>query len=136
MTSLLTKEEIWKRVPSSELLWASNHGRVSSDTYATPMPNGGFKLNKLMPTKGVLQKCSGNYSRLIIVFRRKTYKVASLVAEAFLGARPKGKVVSHSDEDSINNRPNNLEYITQKENLNKPKVKEYHRRVCRAKMTS
>lgn len=100
------------------------------------MPYGGFKINKLEPTYGVTQKMSKSYRRKIIVFRRKTYKVATLVAEAFLGPRPKGLDVSHEDEDGLNNIASNLAYRTRKYNLNLPKIKEYHRSVCREKMTA
>lgn len=99
------------------------------------MPNGGFKINKLEPTYGFIQKMSKNYSRKTIVFRRKTYRVSSLIAEAFLGVRPDGFDVSHEDEDSFNNNASNLRYETRKDNLNRPKIKEYHQKVCRQKMT-
>lgn len=79
---------------------------------------------------------SKQYSRQIVVFRRKTYKVSSLVAEAFLGSRPEDCDVSHIDEDSLNNKFSNLIYETRKANLNRPKIKEYHKQACREKMTS
>lgn len=134
MTKSLLIEEVWYKVPSVEHLWASSLGRVCSEPYFTPMPNGGFKTNKLEPTYGTTQKMSKSYSRKIIVFRRKSYKISSLVAEAFLGPRPFGYDVSHKDEDSFNNQSDNLLYETRKENLNRGKIKEYHKRVCRDKM--
>lgn len=136
MTTSLLIEEVWNKVPSVEYLWASSLGRVCSEPYQTPMPYGGFKTNKLEPTYGVTQKMSANYQRKVITFRRKTYKVASLVAEAFLGERPQGLDVSHEDEDSFNNKSSNLEYRSRKYNLNLPKIKQYHREVCRNKMTA
>lgn len=39
-----------------------------------------------------------------------------LVAKAFLGPRPKGKVVNHKDGDNLHNVALNLEYVTRKEN--------------------
>lgn len=39
-----------------------------------------------------------------------------LVAEAFLGPRPKGFVVHHRDANRMNPRLDNLEYLTIKEN--------------------
>jgi len=99
------------------------------------MPKGGFKINKLEPTYGVVQRMSKNYSRKILVFRRKTYKIATLIAEAFLGPKPKDLDVSHKDEDSFNNKSNNLLYESRKDNLNRPKIKNYHRKVCRQKIS-
>lgn len=74
--------------------------------------------------------------RYILVFRRKTYKVARLICEAFHGPCPEGMTdVMHMDEDPANNRPENLRWGTRKENLNMPQVKAYHSDVCRQKMT-
>lgn len=135
MTTSLLTEEVWKKVPSVEYLWASSLGRICSESYLTLMPRGGWKTNKLEPTYGYVQ-ATKNYKRKTIVFRRKTYRVASLVAEAFLGYRPDDLDVSHKDEDSLNNKSSNLMYESRKENLNRPKIKEYHKKVCRHKMTA
>lgn len=124
---MVTGEE-WRKVPNVDYLYASSLGRVCSEPYLTKMPRGGFKTNQLKPTYGITIKMSKNYSRKIIVFRRKTYRVASLVAAAFLGPKPDGLDVSHKDEDSSNNAASNLCYETRKENLNRPKIKAYHRR--------
>jgi hypothetical protein len=51
----------------------------------------------------------------------KTLKVARLVCEAFHGPSPADKpVCMHLDENARNNRPENLAWGTQKENLNAP----------------
>ena len=53
-------------------------------------------------------------------------KVHRIVCEAFHGLAPfKKAVVIHIDENSTNNRPENLRWGTQKENLNMPKFIEY-----------
>jgi hypothetical protein len=39
-----------------------------------------------------------------------------LVARAFLGPRPPGRVVNHKDGDNLYNASKNLEYVTQKKN--------------------
>lgn len=43
--------------------------------------------------------------------------VHAMVAEVFLGPRPDGAVVNHIDGDKLNARASNLEYITQRENM-------------------
>jgi hypothetical protein len=39
-----------------------------------------------------------------------------LVAEAFIGKRPDGLVIDHIDQDKLNNKVDNLRYVTQKIN--------------------
>jgi len=53
-------------------------------------------------------------------------KVHRLVCEAFHGPAPfERAVVIHIDENALNNRPENLRWGTQKENLNMPNFIEY-----------
>ena len=69
--------------------------------------------------------------RYIWRFEGKTYKVARLVCEAFNGPQPADKpVCMHLDENSRNNKPANLAWGTQKENLNAPGFIEY----CKARI--
>lgn len=89
------------------------------------MPRGGTRLYSTKPREG-----SWDGSRFIFYCRRykKTLKVGRLVCEAFNGAPPFPKAVAmHLDEDSRNNKPGNLKWGTQKENLNAPGFLEYCR---------
>jgi hypothetical protein len=43
--------------------------------------------------------------------------IHTLVALAFIGERPAGKVISHKDDDKTNNKRGNLSYITQRHNM-------------------
>ncbi len=55
-------------------------------------------------------------------------KVHQLVCEAFHGVKPFDRaVVIHRDENALNNKPANLKWGTQKENLNAPGFKAYCR---------
>lgn len=60
-------------------------------------------------------------------FRRHgNVKVHRIVCEAWHGLAPSPKsVVIHIDENGLNNKPENLKWGTQKENLNMPKFIEY-----------
>jgi len=44
-------------------------------------------------------------------------RVHNLVAETFIGKKPFGSQVNHKDGIKAHNYPENLEYISQKENL-------------------
>lgn len=114
-------DEEWLSIPGHDLLEASSWGRVRSLPYESPMPHGGFKINRLSETYGQLARApSGRPSRMLVVFRRKTYKVHRLVALAFLGEPQAGHEVLHIDENPTNNRKENLKWGTRKENLSAP----------------
>lgn len=93
--------------------------------YRGPMPNGGERPYGGVPHFGVWNKQDG---RFIVVIKGKSYKIHQLVCEAFHGPAPfEGAVVMHVDENAANNRPENLKWGTQKENLNAPGFLEYCR---------
>lgn len=103
---------------------ASSRGMVMKIPYTVPMPRGGFRTYGGTAHPGVwAKKCR----RYIIIIKGKTYKIASLVCEAFHGARPAKMVCMHLDENSRNNAASNLSWGTQKENLNAPGFKAYCR---------
>lgn len=118
-----TDPEIWRVIPSVPDYLASSHGRVMKVPYLAPMPHGGVRNYGGEPTRGVWVKAERRY---IICIDGHTHKIARLVCEAFHGAAPEGKpVCMHLDENSRNNRPENLRWGTQKENLNAPGYSAY-----------
>lgn len=103
-------KEIWKPIPSLPGVSASNLGRISVDPYEAPMPHGGVRVYGGY-------KGSGQWTgkRTIYIIKRKAYKLASLVCEAFHGPAPelpqgaKGPIVCmHLDKNAKNNRADNL----------------------------
>lgn len=62
--------------------------------------------------------CAG-YHRLMLSLnnQKRQYFVHQLVAVAFLGPYPPGQMVNHKDGVKLNNRPENLEYCTPRENM-------------------
>ena len=94
----------------------SSEGRFMVIPYEAPMPHGGTRQYGGQPHFGVWNKQD---LRFIVVNKGKTYKVHRLVCEAFSGPPSKEKnVCMHLGEDSSNNKPENLRWGTQKENLN------------------
>lgn len=109
--------ERWQVVPSLPSVEASSEGRLRVVPYWGPTSRGrGTRLWGGVATTG-----QWDGKRFIYPHRGKTYKVARLVCEAFHGSAPAGRLYClHQDEDSRNNRPENLTWGTQKENLNAP----------------
>ncbi len=115
--------ETWRMVPSAPQFMVSSEGRIMVTPYEAAMPHGGVRQYGGQPHFGVWNKQD---ARFIIIHKGKTYKVAQLVCEAFNGAKPfDGAVCMHLDENAANNRPDNLQWGTQKENLNADRFKEY-----------
>lgn len=122
---MLVSGETWRVVPSLPQMLVSSEGRIMVAPYLGGLPQGGLRPYGGQPNFGVWNKRDG---RFIIVYKGKCYKVHRLVCEAFNGPAPfDGAIVMHADENAANNRPSNLVWGTQKENLNAPGFKEYKR---------
>lgn len=110
-------EEVWRSIPSLPEYIASSHGRVMRLPYCAVIHNGAVRQYGGQPREGVSHR--HNFNRPTIHFQNKNYRVSRLVCEAFHGPSPfDGAVVMHIDDDQKNNRPDNLKWATQKENLN------------------
>lgn len=104
-------EEIWKEIEGYEGKYqVSNTGEVKSLNYRG---GGKTKLLKQIPDKDgykTIQLCKNG--------KIKSYKVHRLVAIAFIPNPDNLPIVNHKDEDPSNNNVNNLEWCTQKYNVN------------------
>ena len=119
-----SKEEIWKDIPNYEGLYqVSNLGRVKS--------LGNHKTNKYK----ILKRCLDvhGYPKYSLTINKKTvsFRAHQLVAMAFLGHKPCGYkvVVDHINNNKTDNRPENLQLISQRENSSKD------RKGCTSKYT-
>ena len=104
------KEEIWRDVLGYEGLYqASNLGNVKSLNYN--------HTNKTKILKPVVVR---NYLRIRLSINGKitNYQVHRVVWEAFNGPIPEGMQVNHINEDKLDNRLENLNLMTCKENIN------------------
>ena len=89
---------------------------------------GGSRLYQTKWVRGVIRRSSkgARHEYYGILYRGKNYKIHRLVCEAFHGPAPfEGSVVLHLNEKATDNRPENLRWGTQKENLNAPGFLEY-----------
>ena len=100
--------EIWKDIPNYEGIYqASNMGRVKSFY--------GLKEKILKP------KISHNGYYRVALYKNSTqkwYQMHRLVWEAFNGQMPEGLQVNHINEIKTDNRLENLNLMTPKENCN------------------
>lgn len=124
-------------MPSLPGVLASDEGRILLPPRYAPLPNGGYRLYTPEPIEGVVTSAAKGAAHTYRGVSAKYFgniKVHRAVCEAFHGPAPfDGAVVIHLDENAHNNRPENLKWGTQKENLNMPKIKAYQRKVARQK---
>jgi hypothetical protein len=105
--------EIWKDIEGYKGYQVSSIGRIRS-----------LKFNKekiLSPNIAT----NGYYMVGLYGEKYKTFTIHSLVAIAFLGHKPDGYkiVVDHIDNNPLNNNINNLQLISNRENISKQKAK-------------
>lgn len=102
--------EEWGWIPGFECYMASNWGRIRRQ-----VSGKGAVVGRMLK-----QQLRGNgyyYVNLYVSGVKTQCSVHSLVALAFIGLRPKGLCVNHKDGTRTNNRADNLEYCTHRENL-------------------
>jgi len=110
--------ELWKDIPDHEGLYqASNMGRIRS-VDKTVFNGKGYWVRK---GKILSQSNCKGYKNLSLCKngKSKTHFVHKLVAMTFLNHKPDGMniVIDHINEDKIDNRIENLQIITHRENI-------------------
>ena len=105
--------EIWKDIPDLKGYQASNLGRIKS-------LRNNLILSQINNGNGYLYVTISNKNK------RKNYYVHRLVAKTFIKNFDETKVVNHKDYNKKNNCIDNLENVSQKENIrysikNRPK---------------
>lgn len=114
------ENEIWKDIPNYEGLYqVSNLGRVKSLPKKWIFNNGTLFNKDELITIGSKHK-----NGYLVIFlskdkNKKFYKIHQLVAMAFLGHTPCGmlKVIDHINEIKTDNRLDNLQIISHRENV-------------------
>ena len=111
--------EIWKDIPNYEGLYrASNLGRVKSLSRFRKGKNSSLASVKEKILKPLIN--SNGYYKVELCKNsiKKKYYVHRLVYEAFNGQIPEGLQVNHINEIKTDNRLENLNLMTCKENIN------------------
>lgn len=112
MKSIVIEE--WKPVVGYEGLYEiSNLGRVKSLTK--------WQGNKHIFSEHIIKPTDNGHGYMIVSLRkegkRKSHYVHRLVATEFIENYKNYKYVNHIDYDKTNNKVNNLEWCTQKQNI-------------------
>ena len=116
-------EEIWKPIPGFEGLYeASSFGRIRSAP-GKATSSARFKKRvwktRIMKPKSCKNKYGRNDYRLTLWKDGKAsdHLVARLVAITWLGTPEKNMTVNHINGNFLDNRPENLEWLTVSENI-------------------
>ena len=118
MQDPLERAERWKPVTGYEGIYeVSNHGRVRSVDRTITCSDGRVRRHKGKNLSTPLSRDGYPVVSLYTQGRLKKRYVHSLVAEAFISARPEGMEVCHNDGDSTNNHLDNLRYGTRSDNM-------------------
>lgn len=112
-------DEIWADVNGYEGLYmVSNYGRVLS--LSRKVNQGKYGKTRSLEEK-LLRAIDNGRGYLVVGLRdhnkRKNFYIHRLVAEHFIPNCCDGEYVNHKDFDTHNNRVDNLEWCTQKQNV-------------------
>ena len=109
-TQLEFNFEVWKSIPNFPDYSASNMGRIKRT-------KAGYRtyIGKIIAP----YKCHNGYHRVSLYRNRKEYRkrIHSIIMETFIGIKPKGLQVNHKNRIKIDNRLDNLEYVTFQQNM-------------------
>jgi hypothetical protein len=109
--------EVWVTVKECEHYEVSNLGRVKSKPRTIVRKNG---TNYRVRERILSEASTPTGYKFVSLYDHGTdrqHYVHSLVATAFIGDRPAGMQVNHRDGIKANNTPDNLEYVTGKQNI-------------------
>jgi len=119
---------ITKPIKQVEGAMANDRGEIKWPNSISSMPRGGVRKYETKWIRGTKTKASktARHEYYKVFYKGKNYKIHRLICEAFHGPPPDDKpIVIHINENALDNRPCNLKWGTQKENLNMPSFIEY-----------
>lgn len=112
--------EIWKDIPGHEGRYqASNLGRIRSLPRMVQWKTRWGTIGNRRHAGGIISPDPHHTGYLVIKLGRadKQYRLHKLIAETWIGPCQPGMVVSHADDNKLNCRADNLEYMTNPENV-------------------
>lgn len=130
--------ELWKDIQGFEGLYqVSNMGNVRSFDRVIEVERNGITMKQHRKGK-VLRQLPRKHGYLAVFLyksdgKRTHESVHRLVASAFCERKKEATEVNHKNEIKTDNRAENLEWITHKENTNYGTAKERRNQTCREK---
>lgn len=131
MVYTTSMEEVWKDIPNYEGRYqVSNMGRIKSLPREMRCGNGMgiHKVKERILSQVTRRKVISpngsthiyNYAHVMLkkMGQRQTFQVHRLVAKAFIPNPDNLSDVNHKDENGLNNRVDNLEWMSHKDNCN------------------
>ena len=114
--------ELWKRIPNEEIeeTYASNFGRIkrrneeNTITYGSLRKDGYYTISISLASSIEEKRKTNSKDRI----KSKGFQVHQLVCLTFLENPEKKLYVNHKDQNRGNNKLENLEWSTNKENVN------------------
>lgn len=115
-------KEVWKDIPGYEGYYqASTFGRVKSIGRISIRNNGKSEhsVYHIKERLKKIQKQTQGYSQVVLYKdgMQKTIRLNTLIAKMFVPNPENKPFVNHIDGDKSNNRADNLEWVTAKENI-------------------
>jgi hypothetical protein len=117
-------EEEWRPVPSLPGVMASSWGRVHRVSHDRPGNRAGRKTRPIYGSRRRLP--SGYISVTVHWTDLGLFTVSRLVLEAHVGPPFDGAIAMHKNDDSTDNRIENLKWGTHAENLSTAEVRKKH----------
>jgi len=109
-------KEVWKDIPGFEGQYqASTFGRIRSVSRRVDSGHG-YRIVQSIILKPIKAK-TGYMVVNFVLKNRKQYLFHRLIALTFIPPIKGKRFVNHKDFDKANNRPDNLEWCTPKENI-------------------
>ena len=113
-------EEIWKDIKGFENAYqVSTSGRIRTKTREINSGKCSIRILESMPLKPLKGNCKYYLVGLYKKSKIKRLLVHRLVYENFIGEVPRGKTIDHIDNDPLNNRLDNLQLLTNRDNVSK-----------------
>lgn len=116
---MTTVPEIWREVPDAPHYEASNLGRVRSVEHEREFVTGIGACRRTFPSRMLRPFVKRGYYHVSLArgYGRRQRPVHQMVAAAFIGLRPDGMATNHINGIKTDNRAENLEYVTNSENV-------------------